>query len=108
MLSLMLYLNRETHCRGGTEIVRFRNEELGEGGGDMEYGPTDEYGVEIWKEYTNDQYAWERVNICEMKPNRAFIFDSRLMHRAAPIGGFGSNAQDGRLVLTVFFDLPQC
>lgn len=99
MMSLMLYLNRPEHCCGGTEVVRhFR---LG-----MDYGPADDSELSEWRQSTNCQSCWEVASECEMKANRAFIFDARLMHRAAPIGGFGSDEKDGRLVLTAFFDLP--
>lgn len=100
MMSLMVYLNRPEHCKGGTEFVTMS--------GDMEYGPADDYELEKWRMWTNEPPLWDRSGICNMKPNRAFIFDSRLMHRALPIGGFGDSPANGRLVLTAFFDLPQC
>ena len=98
--SFMLYLNRPEHCRGGTELV----EHIAR---DMRYGPETPDDVEVWKAETNIRSVWEEYGGAQMKPNRAFIFDARLMHRAAPVGGFGKDAKDGRLVLTAFFDMPQ-
>ena len=96
--SLMLYLNRPEHCAGGTAIVR--HIETG-----AEKNPTTTEQEEIWKRDTNEYSAWEAVFMCDMKPNRAFIFPADLYHRAEPVSGFGTDATDGRLVLTAFFDL---
>lgn len=95
--SLMLYLNRPQDCVGGTSLLRHR--ETG-----AESNPTDEAGVEIWKRDTNVADAWEPTLVCGMKANRALVFAADLYHRAEPIGGFGDNASNGRLVLTMFFD----
>lgn len=96
--SLMLYLNRPEHCAGGTALVKHCLFGFCE-------GPRDEEELEACKQDTNDQDAWEKTMLCEMKPNRAFIFRSELMHAAMPIGGFGKDATDGRLVLTSFFSV---
>lgn len=95
--SLMIYLNRPEHCAGGTSLLR--NRETGE-----ESNPVDEYGLTVWKRDCNIPMAWDKTLMCGMKPNRAFIFPAGLYHRAEPIGGFGKDARDGRLVLTMFFD----
>lgn len=99
--SFMLYLNRPEHCQGGTELVVCAGGDSG-----MEYGPANETEREEWERWTNWPEMWNQVSMCPMKSNRAFIFDARLMHRALPIGGFGKDAKDGRLVITAFFDLP--
>lgn len=96
--SLMLYLNREEHCQGGTELVRHAETGLAE-------QPATEEGVEVWRRDANTPQAWARIALCEMRPNRAFIFDAALMHRALPIAGFGTTNEDARLVLTCFFDI---
>ncbi len=85
--SLMVYLNRPEHCRGGTELVRHVQSD--------EMWPTDHSIPEAWRAYS----------VCQMATNRAFIFRASLMHRAMPLFGFGSDARDGRLVYTAFFDL---
>lgn len=100
MFSMMLYLNRQVDCYGGTELV----EHVCHG---LMYGPETEVEVDVWRNETNIEEMWTPYGGAQMKPNRAFIFDARLMHRAAPVGGFGKDAKDGRLVLTAFFDLPQ-
>ena len=94
--SLMLYMSREEDCQGGTAFV---THETG-----MNSTPVNEYGEELWKKDTNNPDKWEVTDLCEMKPNKACIFDASLMHRAEPIGGFGINSIDGRLVLTAFYD----
>jgi hypothetical protein len=95
--SLMLYLNRQEHCQGGTSLVT--HVETG-----MYANPRTKGEEDIWRRDTNNPDKWQVTYLAEMQPNRAFMFDARLMHRAEPIGGFGSSAKDGRLVLTCFYD----
>lgn len=87
--SLMVYLNRPEHCRGGTALLEHVS------------GPDPDETT--WRDDTNRPERWREVSRCPMKSNRAFIFRAELWHAALPIGGFGSTAQDGRLVLTAFF-----
>lgn len=89
--SLMLYLNRAEHCRGGTSLVRHVS------GDDISYWHTDH----------SDPDKWQVYSMAEMQPNRAFIFRAELFHRAEPIGGFGNDPANGRLVFTCFFDVIQ-
>lgn len=94
---LMLYLNRVEDCVGGTSFVMHK--ETG-----MKSNPINDKLVEVWRRDTNNPEAWQVLDICEMRPNRAMIFDASMMHRAEPIGGFGTTNQDGRLVLVMFFN----
>jgi hypothetical protein len=96
-LSLMLYLNRINDCLGGTSFVR--HVETG-----ATSNPVNEKQMKVWKNDCNNFYAWQMVDCVEMFPNRGVIFDASKFHRALPVGGFGKDAKDGRLVLTVFFD----
>ena len=95
--SLMLYLNRLEDCEGGTSYVMHKRT-------GMASHPINEKQVKTWEEDCNNPEAWQITNICPMLPNRAFIFNASAMHRAEPVGGFGDNAKNGRLVLTVFFN----
>ena len=92
--SLMLYLNRSEHCQGGTELLTHKETGLVAGDGN---------NAAIIERDQNNAEAWESSGLCDMVPNRAFLFESHLVHRAAPVGGFGSDQRDARLVLTVFF-----
>lgn len=94
--SCMVYLNRPEHCRGGTALVRHLT------GFDAQ--PTSEAQAALWRRDMNKPDHWLPYLTCEMRPNRAFIFRADLMHRAEPIGGFGSTPRDARLVMTAFFD----
>lgn len=87
--SMMVYLNRPEHCQGGTSLVRHVS------GDDFAHWQTDHSKPEMWNVYS----------LCEMQPNRAFIFRADLFHRAEPVGGFGTDATNGRLVFTAFFDV---
>lgn len=94
--SLMVYLNRPEHCRGGTSILRHVS--------GMETTPETPAELAAWQRDTNNPRQWEYVTLCPMRSNRACVFQAKLFHRAEPLGGFGRDATDGRLVLTAFFD----
>lgn len=95
--SLMLYLNRAEDCEGGTSFLVHKKTGLCA-------TPINEKQLKTWRDDTNNHDMWQITGICPMIPNRAFIFDANMMHRAEPVGGFGENSKDGRLVLTAFFD----
>lgn len=95
--TLLLYLNVDEECQGGTDIL-----EHIEG---MKIHPQNEEEKVIWEKDANIPEQWVKVGFCPMKFNRAFLLRSDLFHRAQPVGGFGKTNEDGRLVLTVFFNL---
>lgn len=89
--SMMLYMNRAEHCRGGTAL--------------LEYGPhAGEPTREEWLEHTNCLEMWRDVGHCDMRPNRAFIFPAAQWHCALPSSGFGHDSSDARMVITAFFN----
>lgn len=92
--TLLLYLNGGP---GGTSLVKHR--ETG-----MEGQPETQEQYEAWLRDTNVPDAWEITDMVYMKENRANIIAAERMHRAEPIGGFGKDASDGRIVLTAFFE----
>jgi hypothetical protein len=94
--SFMLYLNTEEQCTGGTELVVHKDT-------GMYCTPHTDDEMLAWAKDTNVRDAWRVKQLIEMKPNRAAAFNAHLMHRAAPIGGFGSSPENGRLALTCFF-----
>jgi hypothetical protein len=94
--SMMLYLNRPEHCVGGTSFVKHKKT-------GMLLNPRDQFEQRVWELDTNKYNAWEKYEQVDMKSNRAAIFPANLMHRAEPIGGFGTDATNGRLVLTMFY-----
>ena len=67
--------------------------------------PISEKQLKVWEQDHSNPEAWSIMDMCQMKPNRALIFEAGKMHRAEPIGGFGRGPKDGRLVLTCFFDV---
>lgn len=93
--SLMVYLT-DTPDNYGTSILKHK-----ELGFSTVKTPSQ---VETLNKDMNDYNAWEIVHFAEAKPNKAFIFDANLIHRAEPVGGFGDNPMNGRLVLTAFFN----
>lgn len=97
--SFMLYMNRQEHAQGGTSLVRHKAT-----GMDTDLNLS-EAGHKIWLRDTNKTDAWSITKMVAMQPNRAFIFPSYMMHRAEPVTGFGHTAKNGRLVLTVFYNI---
>lgn len=95
--SLMCYLNRSNDCRGGTAFVKSVH--------GLYSDPEAVEDFEFWKENHSNPDLWVAWARCDMEENKACIFPANLMHRAEPIGGFGKTAKDGRLVLTMFFDV---
>lgn len=94
--SAMIYLNYRIHCQGGTSILRHVS-------GTLDEHPDDCGDGLLWGADCNSPEKWEVLAECPMRPNRAFIFDSRLFHRAEPIGGFGRDPRNARLAMTAFF-----
>jgi len=94
--SLMLYLTRAKYCKGGTSLVEHKST-------GMRSDPRNQVEEAIWKRDTNNPLAWRVYELADMVPNRVAFFPANLMHRAEPIGGFGTDAANGRLVLTAFY-----
>lgn len=93
LYSLMLYMS--DHQDAGTGFMR--HIETG-----MEFAPTNHEQLNLAIIDQNSPGKWLLVDKCEMKPNRACVFESYRFHCALPIGGFGSG-NEARTVLTVFF-----
>lgn len=89
--TVILYLSRPEHCQGGTSFMRHKatGHLYGKQGG--------------WEQDEANPEAWEVDSYCPMRSNRAVIFDSRLLHRADPMDGFGHDATNGRLVFVGVF-----
>ena len=94
--SLMLYLNDEDHCQGGTSFVSHRATGIA-------YNPTSPEATAIIVADQNNAAAWDVRLMAHMKPNRAVIFSADQLHRAEPVGGFGDTPENTRVVLTCFF-----
>lgn len=94
--SLMLYLNAEEDCEGGTSFLSHRLTGIA-------YNPELPEAVAVIVSDQNSPDAWHVNAMASMKPNRAVIFDASALHRAEPIGGFGNTPENTRVVLTCFF-----
>jgi len=95
--SMMLYLNHPEDCYGGTALVCHES--------GMNTDPQNEEELALWTADTNNPSKWHIQSLCRMETNKAFLFDANRMHRAEPVGGFGTDATNGRLVLTAFYSL---
>lgn len=93
--SLMLYLNDNQEA--GTGFAKHRKMGIAR-------APAREEDVATSIRDQNDMSKWEVYRMVPMAQNRALVFDADLFHVALPVGGFGKDKTDGRLVLTAFFD----
>lgn len=95
--TFLLYLNKDEDCIGGTDILEHID--------GMKVHPTTKEEIALWEKDTNIPEKWVKTGFCPMKFNRAFILRSDLFHRSQPLGGFGTTAENSRLVLVMFFNL---
>jgi hypothetical protein len=89
--TMVIYLNRNEHSQGGTSLVTH-----------VEHG--DEVPEEVWRRDTNQPEQWIVTEQYDMQANRMVLYDSELMHRSEPVGGFGDVPKNARLVMVGFFD----
>ena len=93
--SLMLYLNDRQDA--GTTFLK--HDETG-----ICYAPQlQEYADKLTADQNNLD-AFSRTMFCPMEQNKALIFDAGILHCAEPVGGFGDDQTDSRMVLTCFYD----
>lgn len=105
--SAIIYLSLDEHARGGTDF--FRHKRTG-----MDRAPVfpedlQQLGytspMQMWDDVfwpdTNRPEAWEKTFTIPMRFNRMALFRSYLWHNATP--GFGTDLNNGRLILTYFF-----
>lgn len=94
--SLMLYMDDISDVLYGTSLLQHKET----GAKDARHSP-EVITKLIWDQNNDD--AWDIYQMNYGHPNRAFIFDAHLLHRAEPIGGYGEDSE-ARTVLTCFYD----
>lgn len=52
----------------------------------------------------DDPEAWEQTGLCDIRFNRAVIYESALFHSRWPFGAFGDSPETGRLIVVAFFN----
>lgn len=87
----------DLNARGGTVTVAHES--------GMKENPIDESGVDIWREDTNNPAKWQERSFCSAEFNRCLIVPCNIFHAAIPQEGYGTNSENGRLVLIMFFDV---
>ena len=97
LYTCILYLTPDKYCQGGTSLVEHKLTGLS-----STLDITD-YQLEVLKEHANMADWWTVYDGCRMKENRAFIYESHLLHRAEPIMGFGTTNKDSRIILGAFY-----
>jgi len=84
----------------GTSLLKHRTV------GGLHQDPWTNGEMEVWERDTNRYDSWVITKLFGMERNKAVTYESKRMHRAEPVGGFGSDVNDGRLVLVAFLDVP--
>lgn len=103
----ILFLSRPEDCRGGTDFFRHRRTGLEAVPRDPAriaatgYSDINALIEDVVNKDTFSQGKWERVMRVPMRFNRLILFSPWVFHNAA--GGFGDNAENGRLVQLMFF-----
>jgi hypothetical protein len=90
--SMMLYLENNESAGTGMAVHRATRH----------VRPDNEY-IDTYIKDQNNTEKWEVYEQSTMKENRAVIFESSLFHCALPVGGYGQNQSDSRIVFTCFF-----
>lgn len=93
----LIYLNEDTDAqRLGTCTLRHR--ELG-----FESHPESDFEKTLLIHHANKREMWDVTFECPAKFNRCLILNADLVHAA--MGEYGSTKDDGRLVVSCFFNL---
>lgn len=93
-----IYLSAEWSAESGTSFWRHQS------GSDRATPTTD---FPLLHSHSNDFTKWNFILKVPGKFNRCLIHDATLWHCADPVGGWGTGPEDGRLVLTTFFNLTK-
>jgi hypothetical protein len=96
------YLNPPGQCRGGTAFWRHRQTGLNAVPPDATADIEMAYRIE-----GNHADHWTLESIIGMRFNRVIVYPTNYFHSRYPIGGWGTNPEDGRLVCGVFFNLME-
>jgi hypothetical protein len=91
----LIYLN-EGGDDYGTSVVRHKA--MG-----FEDHPRTEEHKEVLLAHANKRDEWEVTFTCPARFNRLFLLNAELVH--ASMGEFGSSKEDGRLVISTFFNV---
>lgn len=99
-ITAILYLNRMG--KGGTALWKHRESGLTSAptSADLQRLGLD-YMRKLIEDGT-DESKWELDELCDMKYGRLVAFDSGLWHSCYPRGGWGTDAEDGRLIQVYF------
>lgn len=94
--SAHVYLSKEWPDGSGTSFWAHKTE------GGVHLDSTD---AETIKKDQNSQDNWTWQFTCQGFQNRILIHNACFFHRADPVGGWGETPKDGRVVLTLFFNI---
>lgn len=93
----LIYLN------DGPDAEKFGTAVLKHKEFNFETHPTDDFQKEILLGHANKKDEWQITFECPARFNRCLLLNADLVH--ASMGEYGKDRGDGRLVISVFFDL---
>lgn len=91
--SMMLYLFDRPNS--GTAFVKHAT--------GIDYASDDANETELIIADQSNFESWTVESFVQAEENKGFIFDAKRLHAALPVGGFGDNQDNARIVCTGFF-----
>ena len=92
----LIYMSEGGVGETGTAVVRHK--QFG-----FETHPSDPTEQTYLLRDANDRNRWQITYVCPSRFNRLFVLSADLVHAA--MGEYGKTKEDGRLVLSIFFDV---
>jgi hypothetical protein len=95
-----VYLNPPGQFPEGSGTWLLKHAETG-----METTPSTQAELDTWQQDCNNLEMWRVTGVADMEWNRAIVMSTQFFHASKPVGGFGSNPTEGRMVFVAFFDI---
>jgi hypothetical protein len=70
-------------------------------------GPLTPEIIKMWDDDCNIPERWDEIGRIPMKFNRVAIYPTNTFHAPAPMHGFGTNEENGRMSYTMFFNMSK-
>ena len=95
-----VYLNPPGQFPDGSGTWILKHAETG-----MDSIPSTQEELDTWQRDCNELEKWRVTGMADMAWNRAIVMPTKFFHASKPVGGFGTNPTEGRMVFVAFFDI---